>query len=94
MPPDLSKDYLKQLAEDIRYLKNGQEQLIVKIGRIEERLESTSVRFIENKNEIGDIEKRLRKVETRLAIVYAVAALLGTAGGGLINFILFFMIRR
>jgi len=94
MPPDLSKDYLKQLAEDIRYLKNGQEQLIVKIGRIEERLESTSVRFIENKNEIGDIEKRLRKVETRLAIVYAVAALLGTASGGLINLILFFMIRQ
>jgi len=94
MPPDLSEDYLKQLAEDIRYLKNGQEQLIVKIGRIEERLDNTSTRFIENRNEIGDIEKRLRKVETRLAIVYAVAALLGTASGGLINLILFFMIRQ
>lgn len=91
MPPDLAENYLKQLAEDIRFLKNSQEQLIVKIGRIEERLKNTSTRFIENKNEIENIEERLRKVETRLAIVYAVAAFLGTAGGGLINLILFFM---
>ena len=66
----------------------------MKISRIEGQLENTSVRFIENRNEIGDIEKRLRKVETRLAVVYAVAALLGTASGGLINLILFFMIRQ
>ena len=75
-------DYDRNIAEQLAGLQRD-------LGRMEGKLDSVLITVATNENEVSDVEKRMRSVETKQAVHTSVAGILGGFAGIAANWLIY-----